>query len=78
MTADPAQAFADPKARAAAFARWMADGQPWPPPAGLASACAALALGHEEQRRSMERRLADRAAQRATETAQREQQGRLW
>ncbi len=67
---DPAQRFADPRIRAQAFARWMDDGQPWPPPAGLASACAARALGTEEQRRAMDLRLAHRAAQRAEQAAQ--------
>lgn len=71
---DPALRFADPRIRAEAFDRWMHDGQPWPPPAGLASACAARALGHEEQRRAIDQRLADRAARRAEQAAQ----GRLW
>ena len=70
MTDDPAIAYADPKVRAQAFARWVADGEPWPPPAGLASACAARALGHEEQRRSLDRRLAARAAAKAEAAAQ--------
>lgn len=67
---DPAQRFADPRIRAAAFEQWQRDGQPWPPPAGLASACAARALGHEEQRRAMDPRLAERAARRAEQAAQ--------
>lgn len=71
---DPAARFADPRTRAEAFARWMEDGQPWPPPAGLASACAARALGTEEQRRAMDLRLAEKAARKAEQAAQ----GRLW
>jgi hypothetical protein len=67
---DPALRFADARVRAEAFERWMQEGQPWPPPAGLTSACAALALGHQEQRRSMDRRLAERAAERASAAAQ--------
>lgn len=67
---DPARRFADAAARREVFEQWKRDGEPWPPPAGLLSACAAAALGHDEQRRSLDARLAERAAIRAEQAAQ--------
>ena len=37
---DPARNYPTPASIKAAFDQWTADGQPWPPPAGLTSAIA--------------------------------------
>jgi hypothetical protein len=37
---DPARNYPTPASIKAAFDRWTAEGQPWPPPAGLTSAIA--------------------------------------
>jgi hypothetical protein len=37
---DPASAYPTKASIKAAFDQWTADGQPWPPPAGLTSAIA--------------------------------------
>lgn len=41
---DPASALGKVKDRRAAFAAWEAAGSPWPPPAGLTSACLDAAM----------------------------------
>jgi hypothetical protein len=42
--ADPADAYADPSVKRVAFAVWVRQGKPWPPPAGLVSAIAGAAM----------------------------------
>lgn len=41
---DPAAAYPTRASRKAAFDRWTAEGQPWPPPAGLTSAIASCLI----------------------------------
>lgn len=50
VVVDPSARYADPEARRAAFEAWVAAGRPWPPPAGLTSACAGAALGEGRNR----------------------------
>jgi len=47
---DPARNFPTRAARRLAFDTWLKAGCPWPPPAGLASACASAAMRNMEDR----------------------------
>lgn len=47
---DPARAYPTRQSRRDAFATWQAAGHPWPPPAGLASACTDACIRTERRK----------------------------